>query len=135
MSCVDCALPFFKTFYLVSCLSRCIFAKVQRPVPKTIDNTYQRRQLVIMPTCGCKKNMLLAHKIELHPTPQQRKCLKKACGYGRHCQNHGFTWFNQKNSARHVLSKWSKSEVYQFVTKVSPAKFPCDRETPAVITV
>ena len=45
---------------------------------------------------------LLAHKIELRPTPEQAEYLAKACGSRRHCFNQLLAYFKQENI------KWSK---------------------------
>lgn len=78
--------------------------------------------------------MLLAHKIELRPTPGQREYLEKACGHRRHCWNHMLAWFSQKNSDGNVLFKWSKTEAYQFFMKVLRVEFPFYSEVSSVIT-
>ena len=51
--------------------------------------------------------MLLAHKIELRPTPEQAEFLDRACGSIRHLYNHLLAYFNQDNV------KWSKKEARQ----------------------
>ncbi|NDG88387.1 MAG: transposase, partial [Gammaproteobacteria bacterium] len=46
--------------------------------------------------------MLLAHKIELRPTPEQADYLNRACGARRHCFNQLLAHFKQDGV------KWSK---------------------------
>ncbi|WP_217807393.1 helix-turn-helix domain-containing protein [Methylomagnum ishizawai] len=36
--------------------------------------------------------MLLAHKIELRPTPEQAEYLDRACGSRRHCYNQSLAY-------------------------------------------
>jgi putative transposase len=50
--------------------------------------------------------MLLAHKIELRPTPEQMVYLDKACGSKRHCYNQLLAYFSQPEN------KWSKNAAY-----------------------
>jgi putative transposase len=47
--------------------------------------------------------MLLAHKIELRPTPEQQVYLDKACGSKRHCFNQLLAHFSKPEN------KWSKN--------------------------
>jgi putative transposase len=42
--------------------------------------------------------MLLAHKIELRPTEEQKEYLNKACGTVRHCYNQLVERFSQKEN-------------------------------------
>lgn len=51
--------------------------------------------------------MLLAHKIELRPTPEQAIYLDKACGSRRHCYNQLLAHFSKPEN------KWSKTAAYQ----------------------
>lgn len=62
--------------------------------------------------------MLLAHKIELRPTPKQADYLARACGSRRHCYNRLLAHFSQPDM------KWSKAAAYQYyITVIRPA-FP-----------
>ena len=61
--------------------------------------------------------MLLAHKIELRPTPEQAVYLDKACGSRRHCYNQLLAHFSQ---AEH---KWSKAAAYQHYINVIRKEF------------
>jgi transposase len=56
--------------------------------------------------------MLIAHKIELRPTNEQKIYLNKACGCKRHCDNHLLAHFSQPDV------KWSKYETNQFYINV-----------------
>jgi len=59
--------------------------------------------------------MLLAHKIELRPTENQKDYLNQACGVRRHCFNQLLAHFNQDGI------EWSKKEAYRvFVEKIRP---------------
>ncbi len=72
--------------------------------------------------------MLLAHKIELRPTAEQREYLDRACGSRRHAFNHLLAYFKQdgiKWSKKAALEKYNNlrqeftwySEVSQRVTR------------------
>jgi putative transposase len=59
---------------------------------------------------------LLAHKIELRPTPEQADYLARACGSRRHCYNQLLEHFGQKDV------KWSKAAAYQhYIQVIRPA--------------
>lgn len=62
--------------------------------------------------------MLLAHKIELRPTPAQADYLSRACGARRHCFNHLLAHFKQDGV------KWSKAAAYQHYLKVIRPALP-----------
>jgi putative transposase len=78
--------------------------------------------------------MLLAHKIELRPTPEQVDYFEKACGHRRHCFNHLLAWFSQKDSDGNLIFKWSKTEAYQFFMKILRVEFSWYNEVSSVIT-
>jgi len=78
--------------------------------------------------------MLLAHKVELRPTPAQVGYLEKACGHRRHCWNHMRAWFSQRDSDGNLIFKWSKAAGYQFFMKVLRVEFPWYSEVSSVIT-
>jgi putative transposase len=61
--------------------------------------------------------MLLAHKIELRPTPEQATYLDKACGSRRHCYNQLLAHFSK------LENKWSKSSAYQYYIKTLRPQF------------
>jgi putative transposase len=61
--------------------------------------------------------MLLAHKIELRPTPAQAIYLDKSCGSRRHCYNQLLEHFGKKEN------KWSKSSAYQYYIKTLRPQF------------
>ncbi len=50
--------------------------------------------------------MLLAHKIELRPTLEQRDYLDRACGHRRHCYNQLLEYFSQREATLHQLSDY-----------------------------
>jgi putative transposase len=66
---------------------------------------------------GWPKKMLLAHKIELRPTPEQRVYLDKACGSKRHCYNQLLAHFSKPEN------KWSKAAAYQYYINVLRKEF------------
>lgn len=69
--------------------------------------------------------MLLAHQIELRPTPEQADYLNRACGTRRHCYNQLLDHFSQPGV------KWSKAAAYQhYMTVIRPA-FPWYNEVSA----
>lgn len=72
--------------------------------------------------------MLLAHKIELRPTPEQATYLDKACGSRRHCYNQLLGHFSQKEN------KWSKSAAYQYYIKTIRPQFDWYTEVSSRIT-
>ena len=78
--------------------------------------------------------MLLAHKVELRPTTEQRDYFEKACGHRRHCFNHILAWFSQRDSDGNLIFKWSKVAAYQFFMKVLRVEFPWYSEVSSVIT-
>lgn len=47
--------------------------------------------------------MLLAHKVELRPTLEQREYLNKACGHKRDCWNRMLAWFSQRDSDGNLI--------------------------------
>jgi putative transposase len=78
--------------------------------------------------------MLMAHKVELRPTPDQIDYFEKACGHRRHCFNHMLAWFSQRDSDGNLIFKWSKAAAYQFFMKVLRVEFPWYSEVSSVIT-
>ncbi len=72
--------------------------------------------------------MLLAHKIELRPTPDQADYLMQACGSRRHCFNQLLAHFSQQGV------KWSKAAAYQHYIKVLRIEFPWYAEVSARVT-
>ena len=78
--------------------------------------------------------MLLAHKIELRPTPEQREYLDKACRNRRHCYNQLLEYFSQKDEAGQLINKWSKAAAYQYYIKVLRVKFPWYSEVSSRVT-
>ncbi len=78
--------------------------------------------------------MLLAHKVELRPKPDQLDYFEKSCGHYRHCWNHMRAWFSQQDSDGNYIFKWSKATAYQFYLKVLRVEFPWYSEVSSVIT-
>jgi len=78
--------------------------------------------------------MLLAHKIELRPTPEQKDYLDKACGHRRHCYNQLLEYFSQKDESGQLVNKWSKTAAYQYYIKVLRVKFPWYSEVSSRVT-
>ncbi len=72
--------------------------------------------------------MLLAHKIELRPTPEQAVYLDKACGSKRHCFNQLLAYFSKPEN------KWSKAEAYQYYIKVIRKEFEWYNEVSSRVT-
>jgi putative transposase len=72
--------------------------------------------------------MLLAHKIELRPTPEQMVYLDKACGSKRHCFNQLLAHFSQAEN------KWSKAEGYQHYINVIRKEFEWYNEVSSRVT-
>jgi putative transposase len=72
--------------------------------------------------------MLLAHKIELRPTPEQAIYLDKACGSKRHCYNQLLAHFSKPEN------KWSKTAAYQYYIKVIRQKFQWYSEVSSRVT-
>lgn len=72
--------------------------------------------------------MLLAHKIEVRPTPEQAEYLNRACGARRHCFNQLLAHFQQEGV------KWSKAAAYQHYMSVLRIEFPWYLETSARVT-
>ncbi len=68
--------------------------------------------------------MLLAHKIELRPTPEQKKYFDRACGHRRHCYNQLLEHFSQKDEVGQIVNKWSKAAAYQYYINVLRVEFP-----------
>jgi putative transposase len=65
-----------------------------------------------------KGQMLLAHKIELRPTVDQRTYFDRACGTRRHAFNQLLAHFRQPGV------KWSKATAYAHFVKVIRPQFP-----------
>jgi len=78
--------------------------------------------------------MLVAHKIELRPTPEQRKCLDRGCGHRRHCFNKLLEHFSQKDESGQLVNKWSKVAAYQYYIKVLRVEFPWYNEVSSRVT-
>jgi len=78
--------------------------------------------------------MLIAHKIELRPTPEQQIYLDKACGCRRHCFNQLLEYFSQKDESSQLVNKWSKVAAYQYYIKVLRVKFPWYSEVSSRVT-
>ena len=72
--------------------------------------------------------MLLAHKIELYPTPYQREHLDQACGSRRHCFNQLLAHFKQEGV------KWSKAAAYKAYKQLR-VEFPWYAEVSARVTL
>jgi putative transposase len=72
--------------------------------------------------------MLLAHKIELRPTPQEAEYLDRACGSRRHCFNQLLAHFKQDGV------KWSKANAYQHYINVIRKEFPWYNEVSSRVT-
>ena len=72
--------------------------------------------------------MLLAHKIELRPTPEQAVYLDKACGSRRHCYNQLLAHFSQPEN------KWSKAAAYQHYINVIRKEFDWYSEVSGRVT-
>lgn len=72
--------------------------------------------------------MLIAHKIELRPTPDQADYLNRACGARRHCYNHLLAHFSQDGV------KWSKAAAYQYYMTVLRVRFPWYNEVSSRVT-
>lgn len=72
--------------------------------------------------------MLLAHKIELRPTPEQSVYLDKACGSRRHCFNQLLAHFSQPEH------KWSKAAGYQHYINVIRKEFDWYSEVSSRVT-
>lgn len=72
--------------------------------------------------------MLLAHKIELRPTPEQAEYLNRACGSRRHCYNQLLAHFSQDGV------KWSKAAAYQHYMTVLRVDFPWYAEVSSRVT-
>jgi putative transposase len=78
--------------------------------------------------------MLLAHKVELRPTAEQREYLDRACGHRRHCYNQLLEHFSQKDEAGHLVNKWSKAAAYQYYIKVLRVQFTWYAEVSSRVT-
>jgi putative transposase len=72
--------------------------------------------------------MLLAHKIELRPTPEQAVYLDKACGSKRHCYNQLLGHFSKPEN------KWSKTAAYQHYISVIRKEFQWYSEVSSRVT-
>jgi putative transposase len=72
--------------------------------------------------------MLLAHKIELRPTPEQIVYLDKACGSKRHCFNQLLAHFSKPDN------KWSKNEAYPYYINVIRKEFDWYGEVSSRVT-
>ncbi len=70
---------------------------------------------------------LLAHKIELRPTPEQSDYLARACGSRRHCFNQLLAHFKQDGV------RWSKKAAYE-LWKQLRVEFPWYAEVSARVT-
>lgn len=73
-------------------------------------------------------DMLIAHKIELRPTPEQADYLNRACGARRHCYNQLLAHFGQEGV------KWSKAAAYQHYITVIRPQFPWYNEVSSRVT-
>ncbi|MFZ2727177.1 MAG: RNA-guided endonuclease TnpB family protein [Methylococcaceae bacterium] len=72
--------------------------------------------------------MLLAHKIELRPTLEQKEYLDKACGCKRHCYNQLLAHFSKPEN------KWSKASAYQHYITIIRKEFNWYNEVSSRIT-
>ena len=72
--------------------------------------------------------MLIAHRIELRPTPEQAVYLNQACGARRHCYNQLLDHFSQPGV------KWSKAAAYQHYMTVLRIAFPWYSEVSSRVT-
>lgn len=72
--------------------------------------------------------MLLAHKVEVRPTPEQEEYLNRACGARRHCFNQLLSHFQKEGV------KWSKSSAYQYYMTILRVEFPWYLETSSRVT-
>jgi putative transposase len=72
--------------------------------------------------------MLLAHRIELRPTPEQADYLNRACGARRHCFNQLLAHFKQDGV------KWSKAEAFAFYMAEIRPQFPWYSEVSSRVT-
>lgn len=72
--------------------------------------------------------MLLAHKIELYPTPEQADYIDRACGSRRHAYNHLLAHFRQEGM------KWSKKAAVDYFMQVLRPEFPWYSEVSARVT-
>jgi len=72
--------------------------------------------------------MLLAHQIELRPTPEQAVYFDKACGSKRHCYNQLLAHFSQPEH------KWSKTAAYQYYITVIRKQFTWYNEVSSRVT-
>ena len=72
--------------------------------------------------------MLLAHKIELRPTPEQVIYINKACGCRRHCFNQLLDHFRNKENP------WSKAAANRYYIDVLRQQFPWYTEVSARAT-
>jgi len=72
--------------------------------------------------------MLLAHKIELRPTPEQAIYLEKSCGSRRHCYNQLLAHFSKPEN------KWSKTAAYQHYINVIRKEFQWYNEVSSRVT-
>jgi putative transposase len=77
---------------------------------------------------------LLAHKIELRPSSEQREYLDRACGHRRHCYNQLLEHFSQKDEAGQLVNKWSKAAAYQYYIKVLRVRFTWYAEVSSRVT-
>lgn len=72
--------------------------------------------------------MLLAHKIELRPEPDQADYLNRAMGARRHCYNQLLAHFSQPDL------KWSKAAAYRHYMTVLRVEFPWYSEVSSRVT-
>lgn len=76
----------------------------------------------------CLNAMLLAHKIELRPTLEQKEYLDKACGSKRHCYNQLLAHFSKPEN------KWSKASAYQYYITIIRKEFEWYNEVSSRVT-
>jgi len=72
--------------------------------------------------------MLLAHKVQLYPTPEQADYLDRACGSRRHAYNQLLAHFRQDGV------KWSKKAAVQYFMDVMRPAFPWYAEVSSRVT-
>lgn len=72
--------------------------------------------------------MLLAHKIELRPTPEQEIYLAKACGCRRHAYNQLLAHFSKPEN------NWSVKEARRYLIKNLKVDFEFYKEVSSVVT-
>jgi putative transposase len=72
--------------------------------------------------------MMLAHKIELRPTPREAEYLDRACGSRRHCYNQLLAHFSKPEN------RWSKAAAWQHYIGVLRVEFPWYAEVSQRVT-